>query len=110
MHLSELVELSIKDVKACRARGIDIYMDEWLTVDSDLKPCSVCLCGAVIVNTIKPKIDASMLGRTFMHIVDVNALVINSDAFERIGCLDYIRKGEIHRAIIDYYGGDIFRG
>ena len=94
--LSDLILVALNDLEAVKGiDGMGINMNQWVDVDN----CTVCLAGAVLVNTMGMSlIDIKAVIDDIKAVIDDNTDVSHS-VWNKIRIIDYIREGEIDEAL-----------
>lgn len=86
---SKLIQLALDDMIKTEEMGITINMSHWGNgnLNDDLKKCSVCFAGSVMLQTTKK------------HIKNLDSFDTNGRNEEQYEFLDSIRQGKISSAV-----------
>ncbi len=123
--LSDLIDVALRDLELCEANPkININMSVWYEKYHSKDYCSVCLAGAVLLQTL-PKALVEGIKLNDYWCSDIFEMDGKNQRLEAKLCaLDNIRMGEVHRALvnlglveegsdnfyryIEYWSGDVF--
>lgn len=98
---SEVIRIALEDMKLSIKNGIDICMDSWSSI-SEGKVCSVCMGGAVMLNTLMLNfLEVDKEDLSFEE--DLSFFPMSQDDKRKILFLDRVRDGYIEDSLHLFY-------